>query len=90
MGRRYAVGCQLNTKQLQMDTANIFRVCSLNTRLYYDLYADPEQLALLNRCRHLLFDAGADPTLCYDPFLGESSFVDNILQCGTMVSITTL
>ena len=73
-----------------MDTANIFRVCSLNTHPYDDLNADPEQLALLNRCRHLLFDAGADPTLCYDLFFCRSYFVDNILYCGTTVLITTL
>lgn len=70
-----------------MDTANIFRTCSLETRPCQDCGADPEQLALLNRCRHLLFDAGADPTLCRDQIWGRSSFLENILSYGTPVSI---
>ena len=73
-----------------MDTANISRTCSLDTRPCQDCGADPEQLALLNRCRHLLFDAGADPTLCHDQNYGRSFFVDSMLSCGTSVSIKTL
>ena len=73
-----------------MDTANVFRTSSLDIRPCRDCDADPEQLALMNRCRHLLFDAGADPTLCHDELCGRSSFVDAVLICGTSVSIKTL
>ena len=62
---------------------------SLQVMQFNDSEADPEFLALLNRCRLLLFQAGADPISCQDEKL-IGSFVSNVLADGSTVSITTL
>ena len=73
-----------------MDVGNVISVSSLNVTPFNDYEADPEEVALLNKCRLLFIQAGADPTLCHDEKLSEYSFVGLMLSSGVRVLIRSL
>ena len=53
-----------------------------------DCKANPEKLAITNRCRLLLIEAGADPTLSAGSMY--HSFIGDMLDVGTTVFLVTL
>ena len=68
----------------QGNTANYIRVSSLTHFPVNDCAADPEELAIINRCRLLLIEAGADITL------GEEDLIGEMLDVGTPVFLVSL
>ncbi|KAK0512253.1 hypothetical protein JMJ35_005381 [Cladonia borealis] len=59
-------------------------VSSLEFRPSEDYQSDPEEVAIINRCRLLLIQAGADPTL--DESIG-GGFIKLMLEVGTTETI---
>ena len=53
-----------------------------------DCKANPEKLAITNRCRLILIEAGADPTLSADSIY--QSLIGDMLDAGTTVFLVTL
>ena len=55
---------------------------------YNDCETGPEEVAIMNRCRLLLIEAGAVPTLGEDEI--SESFIGDMLYNGTTVLLVTL
>ena len=77
---------------LRVDVTNVFSVHtpymadSFLMHRINEIEEGPEVQASMNRCRRLLFEAGADPTLDLGEYYG--SFIGNVLSVGTTVSKT--